>query len=79
MKNNLIKAAAAVPELKIADIEYNTEKIMEVIDKHGTDVVINGSVMGTDAYAMKHRLHTKPYQILRIYDGDDVCTYKVML
>ena len=30
MKNNLIKAAAAVPELKIADIEYNTEKIMEV-------------------------------------------------
>ena len=52
---------------------------MEVIDKHGTDVVINGSVMGTDAYAMKHRLHTKPYQILRIYDGDDVCTYKVML
>ena len=52
---------------------------MEVIDKHGTDVVINGSVMGTDSYAMKHRLHTKPYQILRIYDGDDVCTYKVML
>ena len=52
---------------------------MEVIDKHGTDVVVNGSVMGTDAYAMKHRLHTKPYQILRIYDGDDVCTYKVML
>lgn len=34
MKNNLIKAAAAVPELKIADIEYNTEKIMVVIDKH---------------------------------------------
>ena len=52
---------------------------MEVIDKHGTDVVVNGSVMGTDAYAMKHRLHTKPYQILRIYDGDDVCTYKIML
>lgn len=52
---------------------------MEVIDKHGTDVVVNGSVIGTDAYAMKHRLHAKPYQILRIYDGDDVCTYKVML
>lgn len=52
---------------------------MEVIDKQGTDIVVNGSVMGTDSYAMKHRLHTKPYQILRIYDGDDVCTYKVML
>ena len=34
MRNNLIKVAAAVPELKIGDIEYNTEQITEVIDKH---------------------------------------------
>ena len=52
---------------------------MEVIEEHGTDIVVNGSVMGTDSYAMKHRLHTEPYQVLRIYNGDDVCTYKVML
>lgn len=52
---------------------------MELIDEHGTDIVVNGSVMGTDSYAMKHRLHTEPYQVLRIYNGNDVCTYKVML
>ena len=34
MRNNLIKVAAAVPELKIGDITYNTEKIIEVIDEH---------------------------------------------
>lgn len=52
---------------------------MEVVDDCGTDIVMNGSVMGVDAYAMKRRLNAKPYQILRIYEGDDVCTYKVML
>ena len=40
MKNNLIKAAAAVPVLKIGDIEYNTQKIMEVIDKHSDSGLI---------------------------------------
>ena len=52
---------------------------MEVIDDCGTDIVMNGSVMGVDAYAMKRRLNAKPYQVLRIYEGNDVCTYKVML
>ena len=52
---------------------------MEIIDDCGTDIVMNGSVMGVDAYAMKRRLNAKPYQILRIYEGNDVCTYKVML
>lgn len=52
---------------------------MELNDKNGTDVVVNGSVMGTDAYAMKRRFNTKPYQILQIYDNDDVVTYKLIL
>lgn len=30
MRNNLIKVAAAVPELKIGDITYNTEKIIGI-------------------------------------------------
>ena len=51
---------------------------MEIIDKSGTDIVVNGSVMGTDSYAMKRRLNTKPYQVMRVY-GEDVCTYKIML
>ena len=40
MKNNLIKAAAAVPELKIGDITYNTEKIIEVIVEHSDSGLI---------------------------------------
>ena len=40
MKNNLIKAAAVTPELKIGDIEYNMEQIMEVIDKHSDSGLI---------------------------------------
>ncbi|MCR5267662.1 MAG: NAD(+) synthase [Lachnospiraceae bacterium] len=40
MKNNLIKIAAAVPELKIADIAYNTEQIKAVIDQHSDSGLI---------------------------------------
>ena len=40
MRNNLIKVAAAVPELKIGDITYNTEKIIEVIDEHSDSGLI---------------------------------------
>ena len=52
---------------------------LEVNDDNGTDVVVNGSVMGSDAYAVKRRLHTQPYQVMQVYDGADVCTYKLTL
>lgn len=75
VRDKAINVLGCVPD----DIFLGHFHHMEVIDQHGTDVVVNGSVMGTDSYAMKHRLHTEPYQILRVYNGDDVCTYKVML
>ena len=31
MKNHLIQVAAAVPDLKVADVEYNTKRITEVV------------------------------------------------
>ena len=31
MKNRLIQVAAAVPELKVGDVDYNTEKIIALI------------------------------------------------
>ena len=31
MKNHLIKIAAAVPRMKVADVEYNTEQMIEII------------------------------------------------
>lgn len=52
---------------------------MEVNDKNGTDVVVNGSVMGVDSYAIKHRFNTEPYQVMQVYDGKDTCTYKLTL
>ncbi len=32
MKNRLIKVAGAVPQIRIGDIRYNTEQIIEVIN-----------------------------------------------
>lgn len=52
---------------------------MELLDDNNTDVIINGSVLSTDNYAMRHRLNTKPYQVFRVYVNDDVCTYKLTL
>lgn len=52
---------------------------MEVNDKNGTDVVVNGSVMGVDSYAIKRRFNTEPYQVMQVYDGKDTCTYKLTL
>lgn len=52
---------------------------MEVNDKNGTDVVVNGSVMGVDSYAIKCRFNTEPYQVMQVYDGNDTCTYKLTL
>ena len=52
---------------------------MEVNDKNGTDVVVNGSVMGVDSHAIKCRLNTEPYQVMQVYDGKDTCTHKITL
>lgn len=52
---------------------------LELNDDNGTDVVVNGSVMGSDSYAVKRRLNTNPYQVMQVYDGDDTCTYKLTL
>ncbi len=34
MKNRLIYVGAAVPSLRVADVDYNTERIVELIKKH---------------------------------------------
>lgn len=52
---------------------------MEVHTEPNTDILINGSLMGPDSFAINHRLISSPHQCLRIFDGEDVCTYKLML
>lgn len=51
---------------------------LNVKDDNGTEIVVNGSIVSTDEYAMGLRCHTKPYQILQVFDRD-VCTYKLEL
>ena len=34
MRNQLILAAAAVPDLKVADVEYNTNQIVRLIKEN---------------------------------------------
>lgn len=51
---------------------------LNVKDDNGTEIVVNGSIVSTDEYAMGLRCNTKPYQILQIYDKD-ICTYKLEL
>lgn len=47
-------------------------------DDCDTDVIITGSLVSTDDYALSIRKSTKASQTLRIYDYD-VCTYKIVL
>lgn len=42
------------------------------------NVIVNGSVVGSDDYAVSIRKHSKPCQILKVY-GEDECTYKLIL
>lgn len=47
--------------------------------KEGNGSTVNGSVMGSDDYSISRRMHTKPAQLLKVYFGDDVGTYKLTL
>lgn len=51
---------------------------LNIKDDNGTEIVVNGSICSTDEYAMGLRVHTKPYQILQVFDKD-TCTYKLEL
>lgn len=50
----------------------------EIKDDNGTSIIMNGSLMGVDSYAMGRRLASKPSQVLRVYDRD-ICTYNIEL
>jgi predicted phosphodiesterase len=48
-------------------------------EENNINIVVNGSVISTDDYAMGIRKNTKPYQIMQIFDNDDVITCKIIL
>lgn len=51
---------------------------MNIKDDNGVEIVVNGSIVSTDEYAIGLRCNTKPYQVLQIFDND-ICTYKISL
>lgn len=53
---------------------------VNITDDCNTEIVVNGSAVGTDEHAMSVRKNTKPYQVLRVYgEDDDVITCKISL
>lgn len=47
--------------------------------KDGNGSTVNGSVIGSDDYSISKRLHSVPQQVLKVYYGDDVGTFKLTL
>ena len=47
--------------------------------KDGNGTTVNGSVIGSGDYSISHRLHAEPTQILKVYYGKDIATYKFTL
>lgn len=47
--------------------------------KEEDGTTINGSVIGSDDYSISKRLYNIPIQILKVYYGDDVGTFKLAL
>lgn len=52
---------------------------LNIKDDSGTEIVVNGSFVSVDDYAMGLRVNTKPYQIMQIFNGEDVITVKLDL
>lgn len=76
---NNVKIHAINVSNQIPDIIYMGHvHHMNIKDDNGTNIVVNGSVVSTDDYAMGLRCNTKPYQILQIFN-EDVCTYRIDL
>ncbi|MFA7156926.1 MAG: hypothetical protein WC123_04455, partial [Bacilli bacterium] len=41
---------------------------------------VNGSIMGSDDYAISHRMNDTPTQVLKIYyDNNDVADFKLIM
>lgn len=57
--------------------EVHMAHLHSVKEDNGTTV--NGSVIGSDDYSISKRLHSQPAQILKVYYGDDVGTFKLTL
>lgn len=78
--NNVKKHAIDLLGKVPTEIHVGHYHHVNITDDCNTEIVVNGSVVGTDEYAMSLRKTTKPHQVLRIYGEDnDVITCKISL
>jgi hypothetical protein len=63
---------------KILDSHKYRKENLKIIEENDITVVVNGSIVGTDDYAVSIRKNTKPCQVLRVYDRD-ISTYTIKL
>lgn len=72
--NNAVRLLGYVPDC----IFIGHTHAYQDYDDCDTQITVNGSLCGSDDYAISLRKNTKPCQILKIF-GEDVCTYKLEL
>lgn len=77
--NNVVENAVRILGVKPDEVYMGHIHHPVTIDNCGTDIVCNGAMCGSDDYAISIRQNTPPSQILRVYDGDTVIQYKLML
>lgn len=62
----------------VNEIHFGHIHHYNIKNDNGTLIVVNGSLISTDNYAMGLRCNTRPSQVLRVYSKDD-CTYNLEL
>ena len=80
-KDNISNAKQHFTDLlgrKVDAIHFGHIHHFNVKDDCNTDIIVNGSVISTDDYAVSLRRNTKASQTLIIYD-EDMATYKITL
>ncbi len=73
-KNHFISILGFIPDYIHLGHVHN----FNIKDDCNTNIVVNGSLISTDDYALSIRKHTKASQTLIIYD-EDICIYKIEL
>ena len=74
--NNVVKHFTNVLKYKVDEVYLGHYHTFNITNDNDTEIITNGSLVGTDDYALSLRLNNQPSQVLRIY-GKDCCTYNI--
>ena len=77
-ENNAVKNYVNILDYKPDEIHMGHYHNFGINNDNDCEIIVNGSLVGTDDYALGLRKATKPSQVLRIYD-EDTCTYNILV